>query len=72
MKRSPTRRLHPNAIKSLARCGQGYLYNDEGIRPVSYGMLPEELTADYAMPINDQRRARGLHIYQRYLAGRAK
>ena len=64
-------RLHPNAIKSLARCGQGYLYNDEGIRAVSYGMLPEELTADYALPINDQRRARGLRIYQRYLAGRA-
>jgi len=65
-------RLHPNAIKSLARCGQGYLYNDEGIRAVSYGMLPEDLTADYALPINDQRRARGLRIYQRYLAGRAK
>jgi hypothetical protein len=65
-------RLHPNAIKSLARCGQGYLYNDEGIRPVSYGMLPEELTADYALPIKDQRQARGLRIYQRYLGKHAK
>ena len=63
-------RLHPNAIKSLARCGQGYLYNDEGIRPVSYGMLPENLTADYALPIKDQRRARGLRIYERFLVGR--
>ena len=25
-------RLHPNAIKALARCGQGYLPSDVGLR----------------------------------------
>ena len=26
-------RLRPNAIKALARCGQGYSLSDEGLRP---------------------------------------
>src|SRR5712692_7616138 len=30
-------KLHPNAIKNLARSGQGYLFNDEGLQPVCYG-----------------------------------
>ena len=60
-------RLHPNAIKSLARCGQGYLYNDEGIRPVVYGMLPGELMADYPLQLKDQRTARGLRLYERFV-----
>ena len=38
-------RLHPNAIKALARCGQGYSLSDEGLAPVAYGMLPA-LNAD--------------------------
>jgi type IV secretory pathway TraG/TraD family ATPase VirD4 len=33
-------RLHPNAIKNLQRCGQGYLSNDEGLRPIVYATLP--------------------------------
>jgi hypothetical protein len=60
-------RLHPNAIKSLARCGQGYLYNDEGIRPVAYGMLPSDLVADYSLTTKNQRDARGLRLYERFL-----
>src|SRR5690606_7356156 len=34
-------RLHPNAIKDLGAFGQGYVINDEGIRPVCYGMVPQ-------------------------------
>jgi type IV secretory pathway TraG/TraD family ATPase VirD4 len=59
-------RLHPNAIKSLARWGQGYLLSDEGLQPVCYGMLPT-IEADYAMPRKDQRTARGLRLYERFV-----
>lgn len=59
-------RLHPNAIKSLARCGQGYLLSDEGLQPVSYGMLPP-MHADYPLPRRDQSRARGLRLYERFV-----
>jgi len=54
-------KLHPNAIKSLARCGQGYLYNDEGLRPVSYSMLPPA-AYDCELPRKEQGRARGLRL----------
>jgi hypothetical protein len=61
-------RLHPNAIKSLARCGQGYLMSDEGMQPVAYGMLPP-LQADYPLPRNEQSKARGLRLYERFVQG---
>jgi type IV secretory pathway TraG/TraD family ATPase VirD4 len=61
-------RLHPNAIKTLARCGQGYLVNDEGLQPVSYGMLPA-LDADYALPRIEQRSAAGLRLAETFLEG---
>jgi type IV secretory pathway TraG/TraD family ATPase VirD4 len=60
-------KLHPNAIKSLARCGQGYLFNDEGIRPVCYGMLPA-LSSDFPLKRKDQAHARGLRLYDRFIA----
>ncbi len=60
-------RLHPNRIKSLARCGQGYLFNDEGLNPICYGMLPP-LEADYLPPRNEQLHARGLRLYERFVA----
>ena len=60
-------KLHPNAIKSLARCGQGYIYNDEGIRPIAYGMLPGDLCADYPMRTKDQLGASGLRLYERFV-----
>ena len=60
-------RLHPNAIKSLARCGQGYLFNDEGLQPLCYGMLPP-LEAHYPLPQRDQATARGLRLYERFIA----
>ncbi len=60
-------KLHPNAIKSLARCGQGYLFNDEGIRPVCYGMLPP-LSSDFPLKRKDQSKARGLRLYERFIA----
>jgi hypothetical protein len=61
-------RLHPNAIKGLASCGQGYLYNDEGIRAVSYGLLPPGIEADFSLPQKDQSTARGLRLYERFIA----
>jgi hypothetical protein len=61
-------RLHPNAIKALARRGQGYLLSDEGLHPVAYGMLPP-LTADYSLPRKDQRKARGLRLYETFVVG---
>jgi hypothetical protein len=61
-------RLHPDAIKALARCGQGYLLSDEGPAPVAYGMLPP-LTADYLLPRKDQRKARGLRLYETFVVG---
>jgi len=59
-------RLHPNAIKALARCGQSYLLSDSGLHPVAYGMLPP-LSADYALPWKDQRKARGLRLYETFV-----
>jgi hypothetical protein len=63
-------KLHPNAIKSLARCGQGYLFNDEGLRPVSYGMLPP-LSSEHALQRKDQARSRGLRLYDRFINNNA-
>jgi hypothetical protein len=60
-------KLHPNAIKTLARCGQGYLFNDEGIRPVCYGMLPP-FSSDFPLKRKDQSKARGLRLYERFIA----
>ena len=51
-------RLHPNAIKQLARCGQGYFLSDTGLKPVAYGMLPS-FRLDYSLRRKQQRRRRG-------------
>jgi hypothetical protein len=60
-------KLHPNGIKSLARCGQGYLFNDEGLRPVSYGMLPA-FSSDFHLQRREQANARGLRLYETFIA----
>jgi hypothetical protein len=52
----------------LARCGQGYLLSDDGLHAVAYGMLPP-LTADSHLPRKDQRRAKGLRLYETFVAG---
>jgi hypothetical protein len=70
-KQVETFRLHPNAIKGLARCGQGYLLNDEGIRPVVYGMLPD-IAYDYPLAGRDQSGARGLRLYEQFVARRPR
>jgi hypothetical protein len=61
--------LHPNALKALASCGQGYvaLSRQEGrvAVPVAYGQMPE-LKADYTLVGNDQSKARGLHLARRF------
>jgi hypothetical protein len=64
-------KLHPNAIKSLARCGQGYLFNDEGLRLVSYGMLPQ-LASDFPLARKKQATARGLRLYERFIRTRPR
>ena len=61
-------RLHPNAIKALARCGQGYSLSDEGLAPVAYPLMPA-LRADYPLPRKDQSKARGLRLYETFVAG---
>ena len=61
-----TFRLHPNAIKSLASCGQGYCYFGNEIVPLSFAMLPE-LQADYALKKNEQATARGLRLEEMFL-----
>ena len=62
-------KLHPNAIKNLARAGQGYLFNDEGLRPICYGMLPTNFRANYLLPRKGQSRARGLKLYEKFVLG---
>ena len=61
-----TFRLHPNAIKSLASCGQGYCYFGNEIVPLSFAMLPE-LQADYPLKKNEQATARGLRLEEMFL-----
>jgi hypothetical protein len=58
----------PNAINALARCGQGYLLSDEGLAPVAYGMMPE-MRAEYPLARKDQKAARGLRLYEAFVAG---
>ena len=62
-------KLHPNAIKNLARAGQGYLFNDEGLRPICYGMLPVSFRATYPLARKDQSGARGLKLYEKFVLG---
>jgi TraM recognition site of TraD and TraG len=61
-------RLHPNCIKNLARCGQGYLLSDDGVRPLVYGMLPH-VSASYPLPRKAQKGAPGLRLYETFVAG---
>jgi type IV secretory pathway TraG/TraD family ATPase VirD4 len=65
-KQVETFRLHPNQIKGLARCGQGYLLNDEGVSPLVYGMLPD-LAYDYPLKVHPQENARGLRLYEQFI-----
>lgn len=59
-------RLHPNCIKNLARCGQGYLLSDTGLKPVAYGMLPS-LSLDYSLLRKQQHEAKGLRLYDAFI-----
>jgi type IV secretory pathway TraG/TraD family ATPase VirD4 len=58
-------RLHPNRIKNLARCGQGYLYTDSTLHPVCYGQLPP-LRASYPLPSRGSG-GRGLRLYETFI-----
>jgi hypothetical protein len=61
-------RLHPNRIKHLARCGQGFLYTDEGLMPVCYPELPPTIRARYSLRRHAQEDAPGLRLYDRFIA----
>jgi hypothetical protein len=63
-------RLHPNAIKNLARCGQGYLLSDTGLKKIAYGMLPA-LAADYTLARKNQSEAKGLRLYETFVPQRS-
>ncbi len=58
-------RLHPNRIKNLARCGQGYLYTDSTLHPICYGQLPA-LRASYSLPSRGSE-GRGLRLYETFI-----
>ena len=60
-------RLHPNAIKNLARCGQGYLLSDEGLQPLVYGMFPA-MRADFPLTRKSQRNVAGLRLYETFVS----
>jgi len=60
-------RLHPNAIKNLARHGQGYVLTDEGLSPVCYGMLPPSLCASFPLQRKEQKAVRGLSLYEQFI-----
>lgn len=62
-------KLHPNRIKNLASCGQGFLYTDSMLHPVCYGQLPP-LRADYPLVSRPEATVAGLHLYERFI-GRA-
>lgn len=61
-------KLHPNRIKNLARCGQGFLYTDSTLHPVCYGQLPA-LRADYPLVSRPEATVAGLHLYERFISG---
>jgi hypothetical protein len=60
-------RLHPNAIKNLARHGQGYVITEEGLSPVCYGMLPPDMRASFPLKRKAQEHARGLRLYEQFI-----
>lgn len=62
-----TFKLHPNAIKGLASCGQGYCYFGNDIVPLSFAMLPD-LQADYPLKKREQSSARGLRLEEKFLS----
>ncbi|HTP25726.1 MAG TPA: TraM recognition domain-containing protein, partial [Anaeromyxobacteraceae bacterium] len=60
-------RLHPNRLKMLASCGQGFLFasrrDGRQAIPIAYGQLPElPLPPEDALRRNDQTTARGLRL----------
>lgn len=63
-----TFRLHPNAIKGLAPCGQGYCYFGTDIVPLALEMLPP-LGVDYPLERNDQAAAPGLRLEESFSGG---
>jgi hypothetical protein len=60
-------KLHPNRIKNLARCGQGFLYTDSTLHPLCYGQLPS-LRADYPLSSRPSATVAGLQLYERFIA----
>ena len=61
-------KLHPNRIKNLARCGQGYLYTDSSLSPVCYGELPR-MRATYPLWRREAAPRPALSLYERFVGG---
>ena len=59
-------KLHPNRIKNLARCGQGFLYTDSTLHQVCYGQLPP-IRANYPLVSRPEAMVAGLHLYERFI-----
>jgi hypothetical protein len=70
-------RLHPNRLKMLASRGQGFLFasrpDGQVAIPIAYGRLPDlPLPPEAVLRRNDQKRARGLRLYECLGAGADK
>jgi hypothetical protein len=61
-------RLHPKAARALARSGQGYSFSDERSARVAYPMMPA-VSTHYSLGRKDQSKARGLRLYETFVAG---
>lgn len=63
-----TFRLHPNAIKSLAPCGQGYAYFGSEVVPVALAMFPSlSMEGRLGGRLRHEERASGICLESRFL-----
>ena len=56
---------HPDALKSLAPCAQGYVLFAESMEPVSFSMLPSFDVTNTPLPKNPP--GSGLGLYERFV-----
>ena len=58
-------KIHPDALKGLAECGQGYLLLPRRVEPLSFAMLPELAVPDY--PLRRKPQVEGLDLYGKFV-----
>ena len=61
------RRSAPQRHQGAGAVGPGYSPSDKGLAPVPYPMTPS-LNADSPLPRKDQKSARGLRLYETFVA----